>query len=133
MKDKIRSYEDLDVYQTLSKLHLEIHNLTLTFPDFEKYELGSQLRRSSNSSPANLAEGWNNKHLNIYLEGINRAQGEIRETKHHLSIAFKKKYISEEKYNYFIKDYNDCGKMLSGLESSLKIYTPNTKHLTPNT
>jgi len=122
MKDKINSYEDLEVYQRLCKLHLEIHNLSLTFPDFEKFELSSQLRRSSNSAPANLAEGWNNKHINIYLEGINRAQGEIQETKHHISMAFKKKYVSEEKYNYFIKEYDECGKMLNGLKNSLGKY-----------
>jgi len=122
MENKIKSYEDLVIYQKLCKLHLEVNSLTLNFPDFEKYELGSQLRRSSNSAPANLAEGWNNKHINIYLEGINRAQGEIQETKHHLSIAFQKKYISEERYNYFIREYNDCGKMLSGLEKSLQRY-----------
>ena len=122
MKDKINSYEDLEVYQRLCKLHLEIHNLSLTFPDFEKFELSSQLKRSSNSAPANLAEGWNNKHINIYLEGINRAQGEIQETKHHISIAFKKKYIPEEKFKYFIEEYNDCGKMLNGLKNSLGKY-----------
>ena len=124
MKDKIRSYEDLEVYQRLCKLHLEVCHITLAFPDFEKYELSSQLRRSSNSAPANLAEGWNNKHINIYLEGINRAQGEIQETRHHISMAFKKKYVSEEKYNYFIKEYDECGKMLSGLENSLEKYCP---------
>ena len=67
-------------------------------------------------------ESWNNKHINIYLEGINRAQGEIQETKHHISIAFKKKYIPEEKFKYFIEEYNDCGKMLSGLKNSLGKY-----------
>jgi lysozyme family protein len=107
MKDKIRSYEDLEVYQRLCKLHLEVCHTTLTF-----------------SAPANLAEGWNNKHINIYLEGINRAQGEIQETRHHISMAFKKKYVSEEKYNYFIKEYDECGKMLSGLENSLEKYCP---------
>jgi len=131
MQDKIKSYEDLDVYQKLCKLHLKVHKSTTVFPEFERYELGSQLRRSSNSAPANLAEAWNNKHINIYLEGINRAQGEIRETKHHLSIAFEKKYIPEEEYGYFIKEYNDCGKMLTGLKNSLERYHP--KHLTPNT
>jgi four helix bundle protein len=122
MENKIKSYEDLDIYQKLCKLHLEVNSLTLNFPDFEKYELGSQLRRASNSAPANLAEGWNNKHLNIYLEGINRGQGEIRETKHHLSIAYKKKYISEDKFKYFVKEYDDCGKMLNGLRNSLEKY-----------
>ena len=64
---KIRSFEDLDVYQKLEELHLEINELSLTFPKFEMYELGSQIRRSSNSAPANLAEGWSNKHINIYI------------------------------------------------------------------
>jgi four helix bundle protein len=90
MKRKIESYEDLEVYQKLCDLHIEVNNLTFTFPNFEIYELGSQLRRSSNSAPANIAEGWNNKHINIYLEGINRAQGELRETRHHLKMAFRK-------------------------------------------
>jgi four helix bundle protein len=95
----------------------------LTFPDFEKYGLGSQLRKASNSAPANLAETWNNKHINIYLEGINRAQGEIQETKHHITMAFIKNYTTEEKYNYFMKEYNDCGKMLTGLRNSLNRYS----------
>ena len=73
--------EDLEVYKRLCKLAIEIHELSMSFPKFEIYELGSQLRRSSNSAPANLAEGFGNKHTNIYLETISRAQGEIRETK----------------------------------------------------
>ena len=84
MRKKIRSFEDLEVYQKLLNLALEIHKLTLSFPKFEMYELGSQLRRSSNSAAANLAEGWNDRHVKIYLEGINRALGEVRETTHHL-------------------------------------------------
>lgn len=75
IKKKINSYKDLEVYQKLCDLHLEVYRITLSFPNFEKYELGSQLRRSSNSAPANLAEGWNNKHINMYLEGINRSLG----------------------------------------------------------
>jgi len=57
MKSKIiKNVEDLEVYQKLCDFAIEIHKLTLTFPKFELYELGSQLRRSSNSAPANLAE-----------------------------------------------------------------------------
>jgi len=113
--------EDLEVYQKLFKLALEIHELTMTFPKFELYELGSQLRRVSNSAPANLAEGFGSKHTNIYLESISRAQGEIRETKHHLKIAYKKQYITKEKLDYFINEYEECSKMLYGLKKSLEI------------
>lgn len=118
-RKKIESYKDLDVYQKLCDLHIEVNELTFTFPKFELYELGSQLRRSSNSSPANLAEGWNNKHINIYLEGINRAQGELRETEHHLSMALRKKYLSDERFRDLTSRYTECGKMLRSLERSL--------------
>lgn len=111
--------EDLEVYKKLYKLVLEVHELSMTFPKFELYELGSQLRRSSNFIPANLAEGFGNKHTNIYLESISRAQGEIRETKHHLRIVYEKHYITNEKLDYFIKNYEECSKMLYGLGRSL--------------
>jgi len=111
--------EDLEVYKRLCDLEIDVHKLTLTFPKFEMYELGSQSRRSSNSAPANVAEGFNNKHTNIYLECISRTQGEIRETKHHLGIAFRKGYITKEKLSYFIEAYDICGRMLTNLEYSL--------------
>jgi len=111
--------ENLEVYKKLFDLSLEVNDLTMTFPRFELYELGSQLRRSSNSSPANLAEVFGNKHTNIYLEGISRAQGEIRETKHHLRIAFRKGYITKEKLEDLVTRYEECSKMLFGLERSL--------------
>jgi len=111
--------EDLKVYNKLCDLTIDVHKLTLTFPKFEMYELGSQLRRSSNSAPANIAEGFNNKHTNIYLESISRAQGEIRETRHHLKIAFRKNYLTQDELNYLIEEYNICGRMLTSLEKSL--------------
>lgn len=112
--------EDLQVYKKLFSLAFEVHKLSLTFPKFELYELGSQLRRSSNSAPANLAEGFGNKHTNIYTESISRAQGEIRETIHHLRIAYMKKYISKKQLEFFIKSYEECSRMLYGLEKSLE-------------
>jgi four helix bundle protein len=87
---RISRVRDLKVYRRLVELHLRVHGVSLSFPKFELYELGSQVRRSSNSAPANLAEGFNNKHKNIYLESVNRALGEIRETQHHVMVAYKK-------------------------------------------
>lgn len=121
MRFKIYTHiEDLKVYQKLFKLALEVHELTKSFPNFEMYELGTQLRRSSNSAPANLAEVFGNKHTNIFTEGISRAQGEIRETVHHLKMSYEKKYLTKEKLDYFIREYEECSKMLYGLENSLE-------------
>lgn len=124
MKKEITSFEDLEVYQRLFDLHLEVHELTMKFPKHEMYELGSQLRRSSNSIPANLAEGWNNRHVNLYLEGINRSMSELRETLHHLSVGYRKGYYPREKYEDLEQRYGECGKMLRGLERSLERFRP---------
>jgi four helix bundle protein len=112
--------QDLSVYNKLFNLALEVNRLTMDFPKFELYELGSQLRRSSNSPGANLAEGFDNKHTNIFTECINRAQAEIRETLHHLRLAFSKSYLNERRLSYFTSEYETCSKMLLGLERSLK-------------
>ena len=111
--------EDLKVYKRLFELSLKVHSLTLAFPKFELYELGSQLRRSANSAPANIAEGFDNKHTNIYLESISRAQGEIRETIHHLNVAHRKDYLQEKPLRDIVGEYEECAKMLYGLEKSL--------------
>jgi four helix bundle protein len=124
---RIKSFEDLEVYQKLCELHLEVNGLTFTFPSFELFELGSQLRRSLNSAPANIAEGWNNRHINMYLEGINRAQAEIRESKHHLKMAFKKNYFEKEKFDDLKNRYDECGRMLTALEKSLETWKSSRK------
>lgn len=128
----ITTFRDLDVYKKLCELHLDVCKLTMSFPKFELYELGSQIRRSSNSIPANVAEGWNNRHINIYLECINRAIGELQETEHHLYIAYRKEYLSEEKYENYSERYSECGKMLNGLYSSIQ-RSKKTRHLIPET
>ena len=119
-KESISSFQDLDVYRRLVELHLEIHRASLGFPRFEMYELGSQLRRSSNSIPANLAEGWNNKHSAMYVESINRAQGELRETKHHLSVAFQKGYFVETQFSDLYARYDECARMLQRLKEAIE-------------
>jgi four helix bundle protein len=120
MVSKISRVGDLIVYRRLVDLHLQVHDISLTFPKFEMYELGSQVRRSSNSGPANLAEGFNNRHRNIYLECISRALGEIRETQHHLMVAYRKRYIVKEVYERLIGEHNECASMLRAIERSIE-------------
>ena len=96
---KLNSFRDLNVYQELKRLHLVVHEITLTFPKFEMYELGSQLRRSSNAAPAIVAEGWGSRHTNIYIEAVNRAMGEVRETQHHLNVACDKGYLDRRRFH----------------------------------
>lgn len=55
VRQVVQSFRDLEVYKLLCDLYIEVCSASATFPQHEKYELGSQVRRSSNSIPANLA------------------------------------------------------------------------------
>ena len=52
------NYKDLEIYQTSIKLEDRVFKLTLKLPDYEKYELGSQIRRSSSGIRSCIAEGY---------------------------------------------------------------------------
>jgi four helix bundle protein len=112
--------EDLKVYQKLCHLHIEICDLSHGWPSEEKYELGSQIRRSSNSSPANLAEKHCDRHVRNKIEGVNRARGESLETIHHLYMAKLKHYIDDKIYEDYRNRYLECVRMLNGLEKNFE-------------
>jgi four helix bundle protein len=116
--------EDLEVYQRLCQLHIDVCDLTHTWPKEEKYELGSQVRRSSNSSPAQLAEKNDDRHIRNKIEGVNRSRGEAGETVHHLFMAKLKGYITEKTYREFRNRYKECIRMLNGLEKTLERKVP---------
>jgi four helix bundle protein len=116
--------EDLEVYKKLCQLHIEVCDLTHTWPQEEKYELGSQARRSSNSAPAQLAEKNDDRHVRNKIEGINRSRGEAAETIHHLFMAILKGYLTEKVYLEFKSRYRECIRMLNGLEKTLERKIP---------
>jgi len=116
--------EDLEVYRKLCQLHIDVCDLTHKWPQEEKYELGSQARRSSNSAPAQLAEKNDDRHVRNKIEGVNRSRGEAGETVHHLFMAKLKEYIADAVYLAFRSRYKECIRMLNGLEKALERKIP---------
>ena len=57
----MKSYKDLEVYQLGLELFYISHAYALKLPKYELYELGSQLRRSADSVPTNIVEGYGRK------------------------------------------------------------------------
>lgn len=126
MSDFMR-VEDLVVYQKLCELHLQICACTKSWPSDERFELTSQVRRSSNSAPANLAERHSDRHIRNKIEGVNRARGEALETVHHLYIAKLKGYIPNDDYEAVRERYLECVRMLNGLERTLEKQLPESQ------
>jgi four helix bundle protein len=119
-----RDVENLKVYTKLCDLHIEVWNMTETWPRTERFELTSQVLRSSNSSPAQLAEKNDDRHVKNRIEGVNRARGEAGETIHHLYIASCKGYVSSETYINLKTRYRECIRLLNGLEKNLEKTLP---------
>lgn len=123
--------EDLKVYQKLCRLHIDVCKISDSWPRSERFELTSQVRRSSNSAPANLAEKHSDRHVRNKIEGVNRSRGEALETVHHLYIANLKGYITKPQLDELRDRYWECVRMLNGLERTLENQLPLEDHRWP--
>src|SRR5581483_12522874 len=90
------SFRDLEVYQEAYRLALEVHQLTLGFPELERYVLAEQMRRASKSIPANIAEGWGRQTQRNFAHFLGQALGSADEMLVHLDFAKDLGYITEE-------------------------------------
>ena len=117
----IQSYKDLDVYQRSYKLALDIHRLSFTLPEVEKYELRSQLRRAAVSIPLNIAEGYGRKDSKAeFRHFLRNALGSCNEVQVLLNMIKDLGYIQEEIYTEFAPSYEIAGKQLNKLIQNWK-------------
>jgi len=104
---KILSYRELRVYRSAVDLAMEIFELTKSFPPEEKYSLTDQIRRSSRSVCANIAEAWRKRRYKAaFIAKINDSETEATETQVWLELALLCKYLTEEKTNDLLKKYD---------------------------
>ena len=108
--EKISSFEDLRVYQQAYELTLRCHQLTRTFPEHEKREIGYQIRRASISIPANIAEGYGRKNsAKEFKHFLRNALGSSNEMIVLLKISRDLGYIEDAS---IIDDYDRLGKQI---------------------
>jgi four helix bundle protein len=110
---KIKTHEDLIIYQKAFQAAMTIFELSKRFPDAERYSLTDQIRRSSRSVCANLAEAWRKRRYKAsFLAKLNDCEAEAAETQVWLKFAVKSEYISTEAEKNLSSTYNQ---ILSGL------------------
>ncbi len=113
-------FESLEVWKKSHQLTLQVYKITKQFPSEERFRLGDQLRRSAASVTTNIVEGSSRVHLKEFKQFINLAVGSLEETKYHLLLAYDLGYLTLEVYERLQIDCEEVGKMLSGLNKSLK-------------
>ena len=114
---RIQSARDLDVYKLAFEAAMEIFKLTKSFPVEERYSLIDQIRRSSRSVCANLAEGWRKRYYKaVFIQRILDASQEAAETQTWLEFSYHCGYFKKEIYSELFERYEHIYAMLSTME-----------------
>ncbi len=108
------SFKDLETYKLAREISYEIFIVSNSFPREEKYSLTDQIRRSSRSVGAQIAESWGKrKYIRHFVSKLTDSDSEQFETQHWLEIAFECKYISEEQFIQLTSKCESLGKMIN--------------------
>jgi four helix bundle protein len=98
-KKAIKHFRDLDVYQNALETALRVYELSKKFPDSERYALTDQIRRSSRSVCANIAEAWRKRRYTAaFISKLSDSEGEAAETQVHVEFAVRHGYIGNAEF-----------------------------------
>jgi len=115
-RDGMRGHRDLKVYQLAYRLAMEVFRLSRSFPEDERYSLTSQIRRSSRSVAANIAEGYRKRQYpNMFVSKMADCGAEAPETLVWLDFARDCGYLSPENHKTLTDGYEEVGRMLNGM------------------
>ena len=107
------SYKDLHIYELSYSLAFRIHKATLKLPQFELYEQGSQIRRSSKSTKDCIVEGYGRRRYKAeYIRYLVFAQGSCDEATDQAKMI-SELYPTIVDFNDVLNDLEKLGKMIA--------------------
>ena len=101
------------VWEAAVELAVECYGVTKPFPAVEAYGLTSQIRRSSASIAANIAEGYGRETTATFIQFLRVAQGSLKELETHLIIAGRVGLVNGSELKSLLEHGEEVGKMLS--------------------
>jgi four helix bundle protein len=111
-----KSFRDLVVYQKARSVAKAIFEITKTFPREEMYSLTDQMRRSSRSIGAQIAEAWaKRRYEKHFVSKLTDADGEQQETQHWVDSAEDCGYLEKEQARNLNADLNEIGRMINSM------------------
>jgi four helix bundle protein len=118
-----KSFRELVVYQKARQLQREIFQITKTFPRDEMFSLTDQIRRSSRSIGANIAEAWAKRRYDKhFLSKLTDADGEQFETQHWVGMALECEYVNELQAKRLIDMCTEVGRLLGGMMAKAELF-----------
>lgn len=109
-------YKDLKVFQVAYALAMDLFAATKTFPQEERYSLTDQIRRSSRSVAANIAEGYRKRQYpSMFVSKLADADAEATETQVWLDFARDCGYLTPDQHSNLASRCDEVGKMLGSM------------------
>lgn len=118
-----QSFRDLIVYQKSRQLQKDIFKLTKLFPREEMFSLSDQIRRSSRSIGANIAEVWaKRRYEKHFINKLTDSDGEQMETQHWIETALECEYIDSKTSSQLIQNCLEIGRMLGSMMDKAEMF-----------
>jgi four helix bundle protein len=112
MSKIIRNFRELNVYKRAFELQQQLFKISKDFPREEKYSLTDQLRRSSRSIGANIAEAWQKRRYPAhFISKLSDADGELAETEHWVDTAAACEYLDAD----IVKSIQSMSAVIGGM------------------
>ena len=110
----MKSYKDLEIYRIAYDLAVKVHKFSLSLPQYELYEEGSQLRKSSKSIPSCIAEGYGRRRYKAeFIRFLTYAHASCDETIVHLNFIKDIHNVDSFSINTYLKFYEDLGSKIN--------------------
>ncbi|PSO55413.1 MAG: four helix bundle protein [Cyanobacteria bacterium QH_1_48_107] len=120
----IRSFKDLRVWQNAMEIAMKIFEITKSFPVKERFSLTDQIRRSSRSVAANIAESWKKRRYPAaFVSKLNDAESEVAETQTWIEIALRCGYLAREESSYLDQRFDEVSGQLVAMISHPEQWT----------
>jgi four helix bundle protein len=109
----MKNFKELAAYKKSYKNAMDIFEISKLFPKEEKYSLTDQIRRSSRSIPANIAEAYRKRRYpNHFISKLSDADMECSETHVWIDFCLDCTYISKEQHQNLLNQYIEIGKLI---------------------
>ena len=113
MPEKIETYRDLRVFDSSMEAAMVIFEITKLFPSNEKFSMVDQMRGSSRSVCANLAEAWRKRRYRAaFIAKLNDAESEACETQVWLDFAVRCGYLKSDERDELYNEYESIMKQI---------------------
>ena len=127
--EKIRTHYELEIYRVAFEAAMEVFELSKAFPKEETYSLTDQIRRSSRSVCANLAEAWRKRRYEgAFNSKLSDAEAEAAETQVWLEFAVKCGYLDRERAKTIFDTYDRVLGTLVGMINHPEKWTIGGEH-----